>query len=206
METALAISTPKRMRAPDKKDRVRWYLTRRGYSPDTIALEQGCKVQEVHASVQRVIAYQAEVSNEAVDMKVNEVVLRSLDRAGRVLESAMDAKNVKRVVVGNKVKKYAEPDHATRLKAVETMKNLMESSRPKTPLISNTNNTQINNTRPTDSDGRPLSFEERIRRLREKNGEPETIEAEVVEPGTVQDELNEIGIDVEADDGDSEEE
>lgn len=213
MATSTALALPvvrptKAVKAPSRQDRTTWYLIRKGYSPDNIAVQQGRSVVQVNESMMRMEAYRASVSNEEVDMKVNEVILRHIEGVGKVIGGAMKAKTTRTVVVKDKLRKFSEPDHATQLKAVDTFKNLMEATRPKTPLVTNTNNTQINNGRPVDGNGRPMSFEERLRFAKKARGDEDTgiIEAEYEEPQSVEDELSDIGIDIEDDDGSPSEE
>lgn len=142
-----------------------------------------------------------EASNDEVDMAINQLVLKSIDATGRVFSDAMKAKIVVHTrSKGGRNYKTDTPDHATRLRAVDSIKGLMEVVRPKGPGIAIQNNNQFGGSgavAPVDG-ARGMSFEDRIRRRRQQRAEDGNAEeAEVLEVQSVEEELSEIGIDLE---------
>jgi hypothetical protein len=159
----------------------------------------------VQESLATVDEYRSYVSSDVVEMKVNEIALDLLEDSRDVLRGALKADKVIHVFKNGKVKK--EADHLMRLKAHDRVRLLLETTRPKVPGIQL--NQQINNNQNGDHvapDG--MSFEARLRRIREKRGlkdEADIIEMEVDdnEEQSVEDELGDIGIDL--DEGDEDE-
>lgn len=191
----------KRAKKLSRTDRARAYFKRKGYSPEEIAIKTGGSLVQVQASLERYELARMEASNDEVDMAINDLVLKSLDATGKVFSDAMKAK----VVVytrskGGRNYKTDSPDHATRLRAVDSIKGLMEVVRPKGPGIAIQNNNQFGGggaAAPVDG-ARGMSFEDRIRRRRQQRAEEGTVEeAEVLEVQSVEEELSEIGIDIE---------
>lgn len=190
-----------------RTDKFRVYLYRKGVSVEEIATQTGCNLVQVQDSLQRYEMARAEVSNEEVDMAINQTVLKSMAATEKVFSEALRAKHVNITFDKNNKKiKETRPDHATRLKAVDTIKNLMDSVRPKGGGIIVNANTQVNNGGGQSGyeGGRGLSFEDRIRRRRkQREDEGEILEAEISEVQSVEDELADIGIDLDDEDDDN---
>lgn len=203
--------TEKKPRKLSRLDRARAFLKRKGYSVDEIATRTNGTLVQVADSLERYDLARAEASNEEVDMAINQVILKNVERMGEVIGDAMKAKVVDRVSIGTtkkgliRYRKTFRPDHAMQLKAVETAKSLMESVRPKGPGIAIQNNNQFGGGTPSPGfeGGRTISFEDRIRRRKQRHiEEGDIVEAEMSEEKSVADELNDIGIDIEEDDDD----
>lgn len=163
---------------------------------------------QVQDSLDRYDSARAEVSNEEVDFAVNQVILKSMTEVGTVLKTGLRAKISENIHIGkdkegkDKYRRVTRPDTTTQLKTIDTMKNLMDSIRPKGGGIAITSNTQVNNPGSGTPGGRPqgLSFEDRVRRNRQRKiDEGEVVDAEVIEEQTLEEELSDIGIDIEDD-------
>lgn len=149
----------------------------------------------VQESLNYVEEYKLYNSNDLVDIKINEVILDSIGETGRVFKRGMRAK--RRDGKGRLV-----DDHATQLKAVDTMKNFAELARPKVPAVQV--NTQFNNAGGGGQPGVPQagSFESWLRNRRAEqgldNGE-DYIEGEgaLNKVQSAEDELADIGLDIE---------
>ena len=176
-------------------------------SVDEIATQTGCNLAQVQDSLQRYEMARAEVSNEEVDMAINQTVLKSMEATQKVFSEALRAKHVNVTYDKNNKKiKQTLPDHATRLKAVDTIKNLMDAVRPKGGGITVNANTQVNN----GNGGIPVAprsfdFEARLRDIRERKGlkndggviDGDFEEAE--DKDELADELSEMGIEIDED-------
>lgn len=159
--------------------------------------------------------YMASVSNEEVDFAINQVVLQQITGVGKVIQKAMGAERRIERKVGKKKNgedKYRVvklPDHDTRLKAVETLKTFADLTRPKGGGITLNANTQVNNGMASSSGEviRGRSFEDIVRRKRhaDKPEEDDIIDAEEGEVQSVEDELADIGIDLEDEDDEGDE-
>ena len=137
-----------------------------------------------------------------VHLKVNEKVLEALDGVGKVFRTGLSAK--KHLPIGGG-KFKAVDDVALQLKTVETIKSLHEVTQPKAPLVQN--NTQFNSNFSNQNASHPgTSFESRLRKIREQRGLSNDEGVRVgyaedpSEDQSVEDELSDIGIDLEDDD------
>lgn len=194
-----------------RTDKFRVYLYRKGVSVDDIATQTGCNLVQVQDSLQRYEMARAEVSNEEVDMAINQTVLKSMEATQKVFSEALKANHIDITYdKKNQMKKQIRPDHATRLKAVDTMKNLMDSVRPKGGGITVNANTQVNNGNVNSPNApRAFDFESRLRDIRKRKGldiNEHVIDGEVVdeEHDELADELSELGIEIEDDEEDEE--
>ena len=205
---ALALVGPKplyrrkvpRKSGPNRKDMIRYYLSRKGHSPEEIAERTGCTLRGVESSLRAVEEYRELVSNDAIDMKIGEVVMESISHVPAVFKRGMTATRMIRNPATGKAK--LEPDIAMQLKTVETMKSFQELARPKVPGVML--NQQFNNGGPAgQAASAGTSFESRLRAIREKRGlinEQNVIEITDEEANaemTLEDELAEQGIDIE---------
>jgi len=151
-----------------------------------------------------------------VDLAVNDMLIGSVGDVGKALKAALSATVKHAVPNGRKkngetrYKTVTRPDHETRLTAISRFETLTGASRPKASGVAVNVNTQVNN--PTNP-GYVIpggSFEQRVRALKAARGEEVeegVVDAEELEAQSVQDELRDIGIDLdeEDDDGDDEE-
>lgn len=195
-------------KSPSRSDRICWNAYKRERkSFEQIATEQNMSLAAVGNAIQRMDEYRCLVSEDEVNLAINEIALAGMKKVGSVITKAMDAKIVTRERVGEnksgnaKYKTFSRPDHATHLKAVETFKALIESTRPKGGGV-NIALQQNNGGGGGGGDIRPQghSFEERLRRAREQRGlkdEVGIVDAEEIEASTLADELGDIGIDLE---------
>lgn len=174
---------------------------------EDIAAQEGVSEQIVQRSIDCMKEYRFRHSNDMVALRVNEVVLSQLDGVASVFKKGLGAK--KYVPIGGGEFKRVD-DTAMQLKTVETLKSLHEVAQPKAPLVQN--NTQFNNnvTHPAYQSG--MSFEAKLRLARQRRGmssdEDVVIDsaADVDEPQSVEDELADIGVDLNGDDEDGDEE
>ena len=181
---------------------TRWFLVRKQkYSADAVAAMHNVDPITIQSSIDYVEEYRAQTSDDLVLMKVNEVAMDLLDEGKLVISEAMKARRVIGTYKNGKPK--YEPDTALRLRAQDRVTELIRITRPTGPAFQQ--NLQINN-----GQGAPhlapegMSFEARLRRIREKKGmanDAEVIEGtmEENEEQTVEDELSDIGIDLEED-------
>ena len=180
-------------------DRRRWFLyVGKQMTIEDIAGQENVSVPIVQRSIDTMKEYRYRHSNEMVALRVNEVVIEKLDSVGEVFDRGLNAK--KMVPIGGGRHK-AMPDVAMQLKTVETIKSLQEVAQPKAPLVQN--NTQFNNNNVGNPGFQPgMSFESRLRLVREKRGlknEDEEVildAAEVNDDQSVEDELSDIGVDI----------
>lgn len=210
--TALALITskPERTAKPSKKDKDRYLLSRRGWTTEQLAARENVKEPVIKASIERYQLYRDSLAIDEQDLHIAEMTSRLMPGAEKVLAGAMKAERVVLVSTrGSKTITKKVVDHDTRIKAVETIKSLMETGRPKGGGINI--NTQVNNGR--GEGGAPLAvrgfdFEARLRNIREKKGlvNDEAIpdaEFEDVQ-STAAEELADIGIDIDDDEDDDE--
>jgi hypothetical protein len=187
-----------------------WKIERMTF--DEIATREHLSVVQVGNAVQRTSDYKALHSDQAVDLAVNEMILKRLGKVEQVLTGAMGANIVgseKRGRVDQeKWVRTRRPDHATRLKAAETFKGFIETIRPKGGGVSIA--LQQNNAGAPGDEPRAHgnTFEERLRRLRQAKGlanHDEVIEAEFASPSSLADELEGVGIELDEDPDEQEE-
>lgn len=202
------IARPKSRKAktPSRSDRVCWYLSKvERLSYDDIATRQGMSLLAVGQSIQRMNDHKALHSDEAVNLAINELVLKRVENVDKVIMGAMSAKIVSSEKRGKRWVKTTRPDHATQLKAVDTIKGFIETIRPKAGGVNIAMNQQNNLQGGGSSEVRVggNTFEERLRRMRDAKGlsnNDEVIEAEFAAPSTLQEEMEEFGIDLEDED------
>ena len=171
--TALAITgrgRPYRVKQPRQIDRVRWYLYRQHVSLEEIAARHNCTVLTVQDSINRMEAHRALTSSEEIDMKMNSIVLRRLERAEKVIEEAQNAEIVITHTdpeTGETEITHRAPDHATRLAANEQVRKIADRNIPKGAGV------QVNvqqNAGEQTAHIRGRSFEELLRKAREDAG------------------------------------
>lgn len=152
---------------PSPQDERRWTLAMTGSGAEEIAMAEGVAPETVERSLTLMRAYRYRNSNDVVQLRLNETVLAQMPAVGRTLTAGLKAKKIIPLGMG---KSKTVPDHAIQLKTVETIKGLHELAQPKVPLVQQ--NTQMN------FGGQPspgqvaagLSFESRVRMLRERRG------------------------------------
>lgn len=206
--TALALlSKPpaKLSKAPQRRDKDFWLMRKRGWTDEQLAVRFNCKPETVKACVDRYELWRANFANDEVDLEVNQMLMRVLPKAEKVLKDGMAATKVEINTRGKKVISKRVADHHVRFKAVEMAQSFMEATKPKG--IGVQVNTQVNN--PGGQQGGPqapqgFDFESRVRQLREKRGLSNNDdfvdgEYEDVVPSTVAEELADIGIDLDDD-------
>lgn len=170
---------------------------------EDIAARENVSVQRVQESIDCVKEYSFRHSNDMVALRVNELFIQKIDRVAKVFDRGLMAK--KRVPAG-KGKYVTVADVGMQLKTVETIKSMQEIAQPKAPLVQN--NTQFNNNLNPSGYQPGMSFEARLRQVRERRGlknEEEAVildAAEVDGESTLEEELEGIGVDL--DDGDEE--
>lgn len=210
----IARPKPRKAKTPSRSDRVCWYLLKvERLSYDDIAARQGMSLLAVGQAIQRMNDHKALHSDEAVNLAINELVLKRVENVDKVILGAMGAKIVSSERRGSKGKekwvKTTRPDHATQLKAVDTIKGFIETIRPKAGGVNIA--VQQNNAASEGGGSAPVKsydFEARLRTIRERKGlenEPsEFVDAEYEDgvPDELADELAEIGIELDDDEED----
>jgi len=170
---------------------------------EDIAGQENVSPLVVQKSIDCMKEYRYRHSNEMVALRVNEIVIGKMAGVGEVFDRGLNAK--KMVPIGGGRHK-SMPDIAMQLKTVDTIKSLQEVAQPKVPLVQN--NTQFNNNMNTPGYQPGMSFESRLRAIREKRGlkseEDEVIldAAEVDDDQSAEEELSDIGIDLNDEEGD----
>lgn len=206
--TALAlpqdVGSSKRGRPMPGKADLRRYVMHKvhGMSPEEIAERTKCSPIAVQESINYVTEYKGYYSNELLQTKIIEVTMEHMEQVGKVWTGGLNAKKKEkdgRVVA----------DTTTRLKTVESIRSMVEVVQPKAPGVQL--NQQFNN--PAGGPGGQfspgMSFESRLRAIREKRGlknedAVEVLEGQTGEDGeSLEDELDGIGVDL--DEGDEEE-
>lgn len=136
-----------------------------------------------------------------VVMKANEAVLESMNKVPKVFARGLEAK--KRDKTGRQVH-----DVATQLRTVDTMRSFAEMGQPRAPVVQQNQQFNYNGGRAGFAPG--MSFESRLRTIRERRGlsngdeEDTVLEGEVVdEVQSLEEELEGIGIDLDDADEDS---
>ncbi len=164
---------------PTAKDRERYFrYSAKGLSIEEIAAQDLCTVEYAQASIDIYERYKQSVSDEMVVMRINETVIGQMGGVNRVIGEGLKANKV--VHVNKETGAVTErPDHAVRLKTVETVRGLVETVRPKVPGLQL--NQQFNNGIPGQSIGSGMSFEAVLRKKREQKGLANEQSAEVVE-------------------------
>ena len=156
---------------PNAADRSRWFLFRKHMAIEEIAKRHNVSIAAVQTSIDRMESYNAQTSNELVDMRRNEMAIRLADKAEAVFSRAMDAqivvrrenkKNPNKTVIVSK-----DPDHKTQIEAAKQVKELMEATIPKGGGVNIVNQ---QNTGIVADSARRLTFEERLRQIRQDHG------------------------------------
>jgi hypothetical protein len=156
---------------PNAADRARWFLFRKHIVIEEIAKRHGVTVQKVQTSIDRMESYNAQNSNELVDMRMNELVLNQADQMEKALAGALNAeviirrpnaKNPNKSVIVSR-----DPDYKTRLEALGKATDLAASLRPKGGGV---NIAVQQNTGVVADSARRLTFEERLRQIRQEHG------------------------------------
>lgn len=204
---------------PSRSDRVRWHLFKQNISPEDIASRENVKLTAVWDSIQRMEAYKNLHSDEEVNMQINAIVIEQAKTVGKVIGRAMQAKHTVTVKSGKVGKERWRStkvdDHATQLKGVEAFRALVEATRPKGGGVNiAVQNNNGNGGGAATSRERGNTFEERVRRMRERKGitsSDDVVEGEFTTPPSQQslaDEMEEFGLDGfdEGEDEDNEEE
>jgi len=194
----------KSSRNPGATDRRRWFLhVAKGLTIEEIADRESVGVARVQDSIDRCKEYRYRFSNENVALRVNEIVIGQMESINTVFSEGLKAKKYLPLPKG---RYKTVPDHQSRLDTVKTIKSLQEVAQPKVPLVQN--NTQFNNNTGGMGFAPGMSFESRLRLVRQKKGlsnlEDEVIEdAELADTDqTLDEELEEQGISLEDDEGD----
>lgn len=210
---AAPMSREARSKKPTKRDKEIYLLYRGGVSTETLAVRYGVKEPAIKAAIERWVLERDSYNIEEQNLELAKMTSRLSSGAEKVIADAMKAQHTVNVGRGQKVIMKKVADHATRIKAVETWKSIVETGRPKGGGIQI--NTQVNNGK--DGAGTPTStrgfdFEARLRDIRERKGlkdDESVIEAdfdEAEETDALADELAEMGIELEADDDDDQDE
>lgn len=200
----LAGKKPAKKPTPTEADRVRWVMYKAHGKPiEEIAALMNCGPIEVQRSINEMENYQQYYSVSALETKTIETVMNQMDGVGKVFNDGLKAN---KTVPNGQGKTKSVTDWSTRIKTVETIKNLIETVRPRSPNFQL--NQQINSG--ASSGGQftsGMSFESLLRKKREQYGlaneqEVDVIEAEVSHEDSVADEFAEFGGN---EDGDGEE-
>lgn len=208
--TAIALLKPARLtEKPKKRDKDIYLLSRRGWSDDALATQFKLNPLTVKEARDRYQLYRDSLATDEQDLALAEMVARVMPKSEKVLVDAMKADRHILTKSGG-TKKVA--DHETRLKAVEMVKGIIETSRPKGGGIQI--NTQVNSNQPgggVQQGVRSFDFEARLRTIREKKGlkndEVEIADGEYEDGEEVDvlgDELAEMGIELDEDDDEEE--
>ena len=198
----LAGKKPAKKPNPSEVDRVRWVMHKAHGKPvEEIAELTHCTPIAVQRSIAEMENYQHYFSISALETKTIETVMNRMDGVGKVFDEGLKAQKVMSLGGG---KTESVTDWSTRLKTVETIKNLVETVRPRGPGIQF--NQQINATNPAGQLTSGMSFEALLRKKREQYGlaneqEIETVDAEVSHEESVESEFAEFGGDDDGEEG-----
>jgi len=193
------------LQKPTVRDRQRWYLWRSEKPLEEIAARERASVETIRKSIDRVEAYRFIASVEEVDVAYNHLALNLIEDQENTLRSAMVAETWRTFPDG---RQESIPDHLTRLKAIDTARELIEVTRPRVP--STQVNVQQNVASGVGASG-GMSFEQRLREIRAKRevqqipgNNPMLLEAppQMTRAEKIVAEFEEAGIDLE--DGDLE--
>jgi hypothetical protein len=173
--TELVVSPPRPptkdnpFKKPSKQDRARWFLFKNSVSLEEISSRLGGRIIDVQKSIDRVQSYQAQTSNEIVDMRRNEMVLNLADKAEAALSRALEAKTIVRREnkKGQTVVVSRDTDHKTQIEAFKQVKELLVAPIPKGGGVNIA--VQQNATQQVEV-SRRSNFEERLRAARERRG------------------------------------
>lgn len=161
--------------APSPLDRSRWMDHRSGLSIEELAARENVKISTIQSSLDKMKLHAARTSQESVDMATRELYLDQLPSAIHVFEDALKATTMQTKTIENPDTEETEivyvevPDHAIRLKAIESLQKLLAGVTPKTPMVQVDARTQINNPGQPQHVGQ-LSSESIIRQIRAERG------------------------------------
>src|SRR6185437_1422403 len=214
METALALITrpTASLGKPTRKDRDIWLMKKRGWSDADLATRFKVGIDKVRLAIDRWELYRASFANDEIDLEINQMATRILPQAEKVFKEGMKATKTQVVHKGKKVISTRIADHATRIKTLDTFKNLLEAVRPKGVGVQV--NTQINNQGKEVNTAAPkgFDFESRLRMIRADKGlsNEESIQEgdfeDADEQDALTDELAEIGIEIPDEDEENDDE
>ena len=179
---------PKQSPRPTKFDQYAWALSKAGKSDEEIAALLNCTVLDVRRGVTLLTTWINTVSDEIRNAYANEQIIKGIEGAGKVFQDAQRAERMIAPPVLDKdsglVLQEAQfiPDHTTRLDATRAVAEFAERLAPKGKGTNINIGNTINN---GNGNGAGLSFEARVRALREKRGlrndEDEIMDAEIIE-------------------------
>lgn len=145
-------SAPTRSRASialSPLDRTRYFDYRAGISPAELAARENVQLDTIEKSITKMRSHLAAHSQESVELATREIYLNRLPDANLVFQEALTA-TIKQTRIEqqerwNTITEQYDTvdvtvetdvaDHATRLKATETLKSLLASTIPKTPMV-----------------------------------------------------------------------
>jgi hypothetical protein len=212
--TALALleSPPGFITKTTKRERELWLCKKKGWTDDQLAVRFKMTELAVKAAIGRHELWRAQFDNAEVDLEVNRLIIgQALPQAAKVLIDGMKATTTENVGRGKNVIMRKVADHATRLKSVEMMKTLMDTTRPRGGGIQF--NQQINAAGGQQDgavSGRGFDYETRLRQIRESKGISNDAgipdaDFEDVEQGGIAEELAKIGIEIPGEDKEDDE-
>lgn len=179
---------PRQTPRPTKFDQYAWALSKAGKSDEEIATLLNCSELDARRGVTMLTTWINTVSDDIRNAYANEQIIKGIEGAGKVFQ---DAQRAERMIAPPVLDRESGlmlqeaqfvPDHTTRLEATRAVAEFAEKFAPKgkgTSInIGNTINTGNGN-------GAGLSFEARVRALREKHGlrndADEIMDAEIIE-------------------------
>lgn len=191
---------------PSKKDKERYLLSRRGWSAEMLAARDSVKEHVIKQSIDRYQLYRDSLAVDEQDLAISEMTARLMPKVEKVMTDAMKAEHMVNVGRGQQVIMRKMADHATRIKAIETVKAFIETGRPKgggIQINTQVNNNKDGNTAPGATKG--FDFEARLRDIRERKGLTDGSkviegEYETEEKDDLADELAEMGIELDEQD------
>lgn len=172
-------------------DQRRWFDFRAGTSAEELAVRENVKLDTILASLNRMRAHQERNSQASAETAVRELFLERLPQAAGVFIDAMNATTTQtRTEVVHEFNEETQrnewvdkevtesvPDHQLRLKAVDSLKSLLASIQPKTPMVqvdarsqTNFNNGLMGGSADPASQQRAISFESIMRQYRLEKG------------------------------------
>lgn len=172
-------------------DARRYAAFRSGLTPEEIATRENVSLATITRSIERMKIESQLSSKEAVETATRRAVLSALPTAANSLIAALTATRDKILETmdadGNgTVEVIQEADHALRLRALDSLTKLIDSTKESSPMISanfNNQNLQQNNTAITTGG---VSTESLIRQIREERGLVTQQERAAASPDTIQ--------------------
>jgi hypothetical protein len=185
---------------PTKVDYSRFWANRAGQTVAEIAQREGIDEGEVALSLLKIRNDNERYSAMSVGVEVRRLLLKALPQIQSSIEEALTATRFvgKKVVVidqeGNTEtteESVEQPDHETRLMAIDGMRTLLSVVQPRDPAVVVTNNSQTNvlNQAPQPGEMMGLTSPEAVIRsiqahrasLALTDGKPEIVDAEPIE-------------------------